>query len=240
MIERLLAEAQQALERGEKHKMEQRIQQMAQSPDEAVPLMLRALRHRQKVRLYIPILVLQRIGFPKNEPAIPALLRILGDGNHPEGPNAARTLLDMGPDILIPHLLRALLEKGEPYHTPMLTETTWHWDVEGICYLITNKVPVVKEISNEYALRCCPAINMLLLQAESTHVPEEYPDPEILLDVLEKVGTQASYLLPTLITLARNHQESEVGTRAKALIFSFPQKEREPYHLLVQQFSQDV
>jgi hypothetical protein len=126
MIETLLDEAEQTFQRGERQKGNQLVAQLAQSPDEVLPIMLSALRRRPKVQQHIPLWVIR-----SNEPAVPALLHILGDGNHPAGPDAVRTLLDMGPDVLVPHLLQALLEKGEPYHTSFLEKTTWPWDVKG-------------------------------------------------------------------------------------------------------------
>ncbi len=142
-------------------KAERLIQQLAESPDEAIHMAVNTLRQPDKSRQALAIRVIHLIGYPKNVSAIAELLYHIGDPNLPGWNEAVETLVDMGPDVVVPHLVQALLEKGPPYHVDVGENLTWAYDVDGICCMLS-----MRTITSEYALRCCPAINYLLNQAD--------------------------------------------------------------------------
>jgi hypothetical protein len=228
MLEELLDEALLAQGTRDVQKAERLIHQLAEFPEEALHLAVDALRQPGKSRQALAIRVIHLIGYPKNEPAIAELLYHIGDPNLPGWNEAVETLVDMGPDVVVPHLVQALLEKGPPYHVDVGENQTWAYDVDGICCMLS-----MRTITSEYALRCCPAINYLLNQADLAQDTDKCPDIDMLLDVVEKAGGQVDYVLPTLIALAKKHHHSDVGERAKTLISAFPPATRATYKLLL-------
>lgn len=215
---------------GNKQKADQLIRQLGNAFDEAVDVLVKVLRQPGKVRQALAIQALHLIGYPKNEPAIPELIYHIGDPNLPGWSEAVETLTDMGPNVVVPHLVQALLEKGPPYHTDVGNNQTWAYDVEGLCTMLS-----MKTMAGEYALRCCPAVHHLLSQADFTQATGASPDADMLLDVIEKAGDQVAYVLPTLIALAREQRESDVGKHAQKLISAFPEEVLAIYKLLLRQ-----
>lgn len=229
MLITLLDEATLATRAGDDTKAEQLLRQMAAASAEAVNVALKALWEPDKLRKALAIRVLHVIGYPQNESAIPELLYHIGDPNLPGWQEAVETLIDMGPDVVVPHIIAALLMKGPPYHTVSgKKDQTWAYDVEGICFMLS-----MSTIPSEYALRCCPTISFLLVQAEAYPVTATSPDIGFLLDVIEKAGHQVEYVLPTLLALAQKHHESDIGKRAKQLASTFPPSTVADYTLLV-------
>jgi hypothetical protein len=230
MLEQLLDEALAATGLGNKPKADQLIDQLANASDEAVDVLVKALRQPGKARQALAIRALHLIGSPKNEPAIPELIYHIGDPNLPGWGEAIETLTDMGPDVIVPHLIQALLEKGPPYHTDVGKNQTWAYDVEGICTMLS-----MKTIADEYALRCCPAVHHLLSQADFIQAAGASPDADLLLDVVEKAGDQVAYVLPTLIALVKKQPKSDAGKHAQKLISAFPEEALTAYKLQLRQ-----
>jgi hypothetical protein len=105
----------------------------------------------------------------------------------------------MGADVVVPHLLKAILSKEPPYHSGEGKSLTWSSDVEGICGFLV-KAP------QEYTIRCCPAITYLLSRDEP-----KGPEIDMMLSVVERAGTQETYVLSTLIALVTKYHGSEDG-----------------------------
>lgn len=229
MLEQLLAEVLVATRIGNMQKADQLIRQLALiASEEEVDGLVKALRQTNKVPQELIIQALHLIGYPKNEPAIPELIYHIGDPNLLGWSEAVETLTDMGPDVVVPHLIQAFLEKGPPYHADAGNNQTWAYDVEGLCTMLS-----METISGEYVLRCCPAVHYLLSQAEFTQATGASPDADMLLDVVEKAGDQVAYVLPALIALAKKQRESDVGKRVQKLISAFPQEVLMDYAFLL-------
>ncbi|GHO58276.1 HEAT repeat domain-containing protein [Ktedonobacter robiniae] len=230
MLEQLLDEALQATRLGNKPKADQLLYQLADASDGVVDVLVKALRHPGKARQALAIRALHLIGYPKNEPAIPELIYHIGDPNLLGWSEAVETLTDMGPDVIVPHLIQALLEKGPPYHADAGKNQTWAYDVEGLCTMLS-----MKTIADDYALRCCPTVHCLLSQAGFSQAAGASPDVDTLLDVVERAGDQVAYVLPTLIALVKKQRESEVGKHAQKLISAFPEEALTDYKLQLRQ-----
>src|SRR5258708_9159880 len=209
MLQQLLDEALLATRLGNKPKADQLLHQLADSCDEAVDVLVKAVHQPGKGRQALAIQALHFIGYPKNEPAIPELIYHIGDPNLRGWSEAVETLTEMGPDVVVPHLVQALLEKGSPYHTDVGNNQTWAYDVEGLCTMLS-----MKTIAGEYALRCCPAVHHLLSQADFTQATGASPDADMLLDVIEKAGDQVAYVLPPLIPLPTKHRHTHAPKRS--------------------------
>jgi hypothetical protein len=218
MLEELLNEATSAAHAGDWQKAERLVHQLAGSPDKGIQVAVKALGRFGKLRTELAIKVIHLIGYPRNESAIPGLIYFIGDRNLPGWDEALTALAEMGPDVVVPHLVRALLNKEEPYHTGQ----TWSPDVEGICIMVSG-------LDREYARRCCPAVNYILSQ----QYPPSDPEIDYLLDVVERAGNDQDYVLPTLLALAKKYQGSGIETRARSLIFSYKQETLETYRLLL-------
>lgn len=238
----LLDEATRAIHIGDQQELERLTLQMAQSSDQNLSFMLQRMQHPNKLEHVIIIKVIRAMGYPRNEAAIPELLYHLGDPNLPGGEDALETLVEMGPNVVVPHLIKALLEPGEPYHKPYPISyrpnnqsTTWASDVEGLCSLLTR-------IEREYARQCCPAINSILCQVglSSSTDRSVYPNPDLtaLLDVVQWAGGDVSYMLPTFLMLTKNFSGKQypgyaIGEQARKLVFSFSQEVLASYALLI-------
>lgn len=230
MLENLLDEAFIATSIHNQQKADQLTRQLVSASDKAVAILVASLRQPGKARQAFAIHVLHLIGYPQNEPAIPELIYHIGDPNLPGWREAMETLTDMGSDVVVPHLVQALLEKGPPYHTGRGNGQTWAYDVEGLCTMLS-----MPSIASEYALGCCSAIHYLLSRADFAQETERSPDIDGLLDVVEKAGAQVPYVLPTLIVLAKKHRESDAGKQARRLISVFPDEVLAAYKLLLHQ-----
>lgn len=222
-VEQLLAEALQACKDKDEQKVDRVIRQMIAVPEEVLPELLRAMMQPGKARLAMVIHAFHLMGFPQNKAAIPQLIYHIGDLNFPGWMEAARTLIEMDPDAVVPHLIRALLDNGRPYHFG-----TWSYDVDGICNLLT-----MNSIDPVYAIRCCPAINYILCHENFSEDPSKVPDMDYLLDVIEKAGNEVHYVIPALIYIAKNHKIDEMRTRASELLASFPPGILSSYQLLL-------
>lgn len=223
MSEQLLEEATRAFYWGDRQEGQRLMQQLASTPEETMKVLLESFKEAKLAKQAVAIRIMQMIGYPQNVAAIPELIYHIGDPNLPGWEEAVWTLIEMGADVIMPHLLKAILSKEPPYHRGEGKSLTWSPDVEGICGLLLTA-------PQEYAIRCCPAITYLLSRDEP-----KGPDIEMMLDVVEKAGIQQTYVLPTLIALATKYHARDEGKHAREMIFSFPQEILEPYQLLLTQ-----
>ena len=212
-LDALLDKANEAYRAYDEQKADRIIQEIAVSTTTAVPVMIDALRRPDKIRRQMAIRVLRAIGYPTNEPAIPALLYEI-DPNLPGCIDAVDTLLDMGPDVVVPHIIQVFLGRRSQY---------WDIDVEIICCMLTRE-----RTDLEYARQCCPAINYLLCQQD---LPQDL-DITFLFDVIEKAGPQVEYVIPTLIALENKNHENYVGEHARKLLPTFDKRVLNTYKLL--------
>ncbi len=228
MLKQLLDKAAAATSYGEEQKAKELISQVARSSDpEVMDVVMKALRGEgTKLQQYITIQVIQLLGYPKNEPAIPDLIYHLGDPNLPGWYEAAQTLKAIGIDVLMPYLIRSLLDQDAAIQFDKHTSPTWQSNVEGVCYWLTY----THEVEKEYARRCCPAITYLLSRADFSERPGAY-DIDALLDVIEKAEIQDEYIIPALITVAQKYYHSEVRKHARMLLATFKQEALAPYKL---------
>jgi hypothetical protein len=207
--------------------------QFSQSAEEALPILLGTLNTSDIRWAATAIEVIDFIGYPRNECAIPALLACIGSKS-PSGPvwmGALFALSHVTQSVLVPHLIRALLEKGEPYHRVWNSEeigTSWNEDLEGLCFLLSR----TNILESEYARQCSPTVHYLLAQAD-LDASLNLEQIDAMLDVLEEAGNSITYILPTLITIAGKYQENIVGKHAKKLIGLFPQEALECYKLVL-------
>jgi hypothetical protein len=214
MLDKLLDEAASARDKQEAERL---VRQLANSPDEAIGVVVKALRQPGKHRQAVAIRVIRLIGYPKNASAIQELVYHIGDPNLPGWQEAVNTLVEMGPDAVVPNLVQTFLDMGRTWES-------WADDVDGLCCMLN-------QIKREYALRCCPAVNYLLSQ---DNLPKS-PDIDSLLDVVEQGGRNVDYVLPTLIALAKKHHDNDLGRRARKLISSFNKETLDTYRLLLPQ-----
>jgi hypothetical protein len=86
-------------------------------------------------------------------------------------------------------------------------------------------------IDQEYALRCCPAVNALLLRADSA-LDTDF-SLSSLLAVIERAGETVDYVIPSLIGLIKRYPESKIGKRAQQLLTTFEPKALKAYTFLL-------
>lgn len=206
------------------------LQLFRQKPNETVPLLLRAIEESDKVDGATAIDILGMIGHPENKAAIPTMVGFLGaDINDPRYLSTCDALFQMEPDVTVLHIIRALLDKGAPYHiVRSVNETSWAEDVAGICWTISARTDLVDQA---YALRCCPAVNALLLQADPAWATDFCLSA--LLSVIERAGETVDYVIPSLIELIKRDPENKIGKRARQLLTTFKPETLGDYTLLL-------
>jgi hypothetical protein len=157
------------------------------------------------------------MGYPQNAPALPTLVALVTDRNAFGWQAIIETLTDIGPQVVVPHLVRYLWQKDQnPY---------WGDDVESLCAMLS-------QVDRVYAVQCGPTIAHILGR-------DDLPPPrdlgkEFLLDVLEKVGPRcAEYALPSLLHLLQKEGASDIGKQVSRLIMSFDKEKLEPYTLVL-------
>jgi hypothetical protein len=193
------------------------IQDLAKHPDDTLSEAIRVLNHPLKVYWEVATQVIRAIGYSRNAEAIPTLLAHVGDQNSLAWNEAVQTLVDMGPQVVVPHLLLNLWNRDRQEY--------WGEDVEGICSLLY-------EVDQEYAKQCGPLITYILSRDDLP--PPHDLDRGFLLNVLEKIGNDcAEYALPTLIDFVRKEGKSAGGLQARRLIASFSEEVLRPYTYLL-------
>lgn len=208
--------------------------QLTQFPAETMPVLLNALRVSDQHRRVTAIEVLDKIGYPTNEPAIPALLNEIGsnDPNSPVWSAAVTTLSNIGVDGVTPYLIRELLESVEREELSQQgvvgsSEITLSEYLEGLSLMLGRTT-----LGSEWAVRCCPAINYILTSMfHNDAIERDITDS--LLYVVENAADKVEYMLPVLLALAKRYGGTDIGRRAKKLIFLNSQRTIEMYKLLL-------
>jgi HEAT repeat protein len=190
----------------------QLIRQMVSFPDEIIPIAHEALHQPPLVRQEVAIEIFRELGYPANALIIPDLIIHLGDPNRLGWDAAVETLEKMGPDVVVPHLIQALLDPKKYEYS--------YADIEGLCFML-------KQVDPEFARRCCPAINYLLSQRSLA----ECIDSDFLLDVIERAGSEQTYVLPALFELQKITKRDDIAERIQCMIATFPSDTRANYAL---------
>jgi|SRR5579884_201093 hypothetical protein len=195
------------------------VQELASHPEEALGIMIDILGRAPKSRWRLATRVIRAIGSPKNISAIPRLIEQVADSNSPARDEAARTLAEMDPGVVVPYFILFLLDSTRHY--------SWESDIEGFCSMLSS-------MELAYIVPCGPTITHLLSYFSRRNDFRGKLDLGFLLDLLEKIGPScAEYALPTLIGLINQGENSHVSLQARRLIATFSQEAREPYkHLL--------
>ncbi len=201
----------------QKEERAQMIQELAHYPD-ALQKAIHVLNYPKKVYWEVATQVIRAIGYPRNAEAIPPLIAHVGDQNSLAWKEAVQALVDMGPQVVVPHLMLSLWDQDRHEY--------WGGDVEGICSMLYY------ELEQEYAKQCGPLLSYILSRDDLP--PPHDLDRGFLLNVLEKIGNDcAEYSLPTLIDFVRKEGESDVGKQAQRLIASFSEEVLRPYKYLL-------
>ena len=186
------------------HEVNQRqfMHQIMKSPAEEIMLVAhKALNQPDALRQALAIQLLYELGYPTNAPAIPGLIIHLGDPDRPGWDTAVKTLVAMDLNVVVPHLILALLDRKNVV------------DVNGICMMLDIVDP-------EFSCRCCPAINYLLCQENLAEVT--YIDFDALLDVVERAGNEQTYVLPALLKLQKTTKRSSLKEHIRRILATFP------------------
>lgn len=208
------------------------LQQPIQDAEDVVPQLLEALEERDKVDGSIAIDLLGLIGYPANEPALTTIVQYLGaDINDPRYLSAFETVFHMEPDVVVPYLIQELLGKGEHYDgNPDYKARAWAYEVEGICGSIGTD-SVKYRVDQQFALRCCPAINALLLQADPA-LERTAALPEML-RAIERAGETVDYVIPALVALIKRTPEDKIRQKAQRLLTMFKPETLADYKFLL-------
>jgi len=213
MLETLLDEAMRSDETGRKRI----IDELASQPDDVLDDLIHVLKHAKKSLWKVATQVICAIGYPKNARAIPTLIEHVEDKNSTARKEAVQTLTDMGPNVVVPYLIRSMWDRNSHQY--------WGDDVEGICSMLTF-------VDRAYAVACGPTLVYIL--GRSDLPPDKDLDKGFFLDVQKKIGPDGvTYALPTLIDLASREGTSELGMKTWRFIQSFSEEALEPYKLLL-------
>src|SRR5579863_1083463 len=132
---------------------DQLICQFTQSAAETLPILLKALQESDLFRQTTVIEIIDVMGYPANEPAIPALLSQIEehDPNSPVWRASVQALSHLGPDIVMPYLIPAFLEKGMPARHALSGDmyTSWNEAIEGLSMMLCKTT-----LGNEWASQC--------------------------------------------------------------------------------------
>ena len=204
---------------------ELKVHQLVQSPKDTLSFLVNALQEGSLFRRATAIEIIDRIGYPANEPAILPLLAEIGlnDPNSPVWSFAVITLSHIGIDNVTPYLVWILLD--HKIFLQSYTNLSWEEFIGGLRMLLCRTY-----LGSEWAIRCCPAINYLL-----SHMEEETMTIEATIDLLaiiEKAGDHLEYLIPTLCTLSQKYQGSIIGNRSMELLSIQDKKALADYRLI--------
>lgn len=192
---------------------QQIIQELASHPSETIDAITKG--YHRKSRWKIAIQVIRAMGYPANSGAIPWLVDHI-DRNSPAWAETVEAISELGPQIVIPHLMRAMWGVES-------RDSEWAYDVESICALLSA-------LDKEFAVACVPIIIYLL----SLRVDPRRLDPAFLLDVLEKAGADhTACAIPWIIDVWQRDSKSDVGVQAQTFLTTFATGKLEPYQLIL-------
>lgn len=195
------------------------LNKLADFPKETLRIAFKILQGTNRQLWQIAIQVIRTIGYPRNTEAALWMIARVEDKNYLAWEEAVQTLLEMGPNVVVPYLILEMLDAGRHQY--------WGEDLEGICIMLS-----MNTVEQEYAKQCGPAL-VSLASRYDLFSPEEF-GREYALDVLEKIGPEcATYALPMLIHLIRTEGDSNTCQQARHLIATFDQRIKEPYKLIL-------
>lgn len=193
------------------------LNEIASFPEETLSVAFKILRSMNQRLWRVAVQVIRTIGYPQNAEAILWMIARVEDKNFLAREEAIQTLLDMGPNVVVPYLILEMWDAKRHQY--------WGADVEGICNMLTF-------VDRAYAVACGPTLVYIL--GRSDLPPDEDLDKGFLLDVLEKIGPESvTYALPTLIDLVSREGTSDVGKQARRFIETFSKEALEPYKFLL-------
>lgn len=194
------------------------LNEIARFPEEALSIAFKILRSMNQRLWRVAVQLIRTVGYPQNAEAILWMIASVEDRNFLAREEAMQTLLDMGPDVVVPYLILEMWDAKRHQY--------WGADVEGICSMLTF-------VDRAYAVACGPTLVYIL--GRSDLPPDEDLDKGFLLDVLKKIGVDSlAYALPTLIDLVSREGTSDVGKQTWQLIQSFSKEALEPYKFLLE------
>lgn len=196
------------------------VRELADHPDETLASMLYILEQPMKPWWPLAVRVILAIGYPKNKSAIPLLIQHGGEVSLIEQ-EAQQVLESLGPTIVVPYFLKALLDDRE--------RERHQRNVSDVCTLLLR-------MQREYAKRCGPTIVYLI--SHTNFSPRL--GIQFLLRVLEKIGPEcASYALPMLVQLLSKKRIRDMREQAQRLINSFDREVLEPYKYVMESLQKE-
>lgn len=135
MLETLLGKAM----RSDETERRQIIGELASRSDDVLDDVIQILYHPKKSLWTVATQVIRAIGYPHNAKAIPTLVGEVGNSNSPAWEEAVQTLVDMGPNVVTPYLIRAMWDRNSHQY--------WGDDVEGMCLMLSD-------VDLTYAVAC--------------------------------------------------------------------------------------
>ncbi len=188
------------------------IDDLARHSKETLDILIAILSKYNQPLLLLAVQVIGAIGFPDNIAALPWLISIAAGGDTDVRQVAIHVLKDIEVDAVTPFFLACFLNMDEQ-------DKGWYVMVGDICQVVVAK--------KEWALACGPAVAMLLAQ-NSSHREHTF-DSHCLLSVLEVLVPDCLYALPALYVTAVQEHTTDVGRRAKTIIYSWDERLLQPY-----------
>ncbi|MDQ2907073.1 MAG: hypothetical protein M3Y81_26475 [Chloroflexota bacterium] len=188
------------------------IGELARHAKETLDHLIAILSKYDRPLLLLAMQVIGAIGFPDNTAALPWLMRIAAGGDTDLRQAAIDVLQGMAVDAVTPFFLACFLNMEEQ-------DKGWSVMVGNICQVVVTK--------KEWALACGPAVAVLLAQNSSQR--ERPFDSHALLSVLEVLAPNCLYALPALYITALQEQQTDVGRRAKNMIYLWDERLLRPY-----------
>ncbi|GCE14438.1 hypothetical protein [Tengunoibacter tsumagoiensis] len=216
MIEKLLTSAVKSHDTTDRERL---IQQMIHFPEDVFRLLRKQFVVLDEMRQAILMKVLRQMSLQKKVEALPHLIEIIQKPDHPGWSEAVNILIEVGPNLVVPYFINTLLTYSN--HNQ---ENKQEAPLRGICCMLR-----LKKVDSEYARRCAPTINYLLIRLENINDPESGPELHFLLDVIEKARIDLTYIIPNLIVLAQLYRGNHIGARARQLIEQYQREDKNDY-----------
>ncbi len=188
------------------------IDDLARHAKETLDILIAILSKYDRPLLLLTVQVIGAIGFPDNTAALPWLMSIAAGRDTDVHQAAIHVLQGMEVNAITPFFLACFLNVEEQ-------DKGWYVMVGNLCQVVVAK--------KEWALTCGPAVAMLLAQNSSHR--ENKIDYHRLLSVLEVLVPDCLYALPALYVTALQEQQTDVGRRAKNMIYLWDERLLRPY-----------